>query len=136
MKRALFAVAAAAFALVVGTMRADAAPTVSAAVDSIATVSGAVTTHFEFDVYNCPAGADLVIADWEAHQPSRPESIAVSGFQPYGISNGDAVQHLTLLAASGSFLAGEQWVGSGTILCGAVAIPVEGQGQTKSLNGI
>jgi hypothetical protein len=40
------------------------------------------------------------------------------------------------LKAGGNFVAGERWVGSGTVACGAVLIPVAGNGTTKSLNGV
>jgi hypothetical protein len=136
MKRALIALAVTASVLAAATTRAEAAATVSAQVDSVATVTSQVTTVFDFDLYNCPPGLDIAIVEWEAHQPSRPESFAGSGFQPYGLSNGDPVQHLTLITGSAAFLPGEQWIGSGTIACGAVLIPVEGHGTTQSLNGV
>jgi hypothetical protein len=46
------------------------------------------------------------------------------------------VQHLTIEAGASSFLAGERWVGSGTVNCGAIVIPVTGSGQAKSPNGV
>ena len=109
---------------------------VSADVDSIATVTGSHTVVFDFDLYNCPVGEPIVIVDWEASQPDRPESGAAAAGAPYGASNGDAVQHLTLDIDSSSFLAGERWVGSGHIACGELVLPVSGSGQTKSLNGV
>jgi hypothetical protein len=110
--------------------------TVSAQVDSIATVISAVNVDFDFDLYNCPAGLEIVIVEWEANQPSRPDSGAASAGQSYGLSNGSSVQHLTLFAGSSSFLAGERWVGSGLVACGPFMIPVQGSGMTKSLNGV
>jgi hypothetical protein len=109
---------------------------VSASVDSIATVTGSHVVVFDFDLYNCPAGEQMVIVDWTATQPQRPDSGAATAGVPYGASNGEPVQHLTLDIASSSFLAGDRWTGSGDIACGAVVIPVAGSGQTKSLNGL
>ena len=108
----------------------------SANVESIATVTGSHTVVFEFDLYNCPAGQPIVITDWSAQEPDRPDSGAATAGVPYGLSNGDSIQHLTLDVDSSSFLAGERWVGSGDVACGAVVIPVAGSGQTKSLNGV
>jgi hypothetical protein len=125
-----------AFALMaLGTGAAGAANSPSANVESIATVSNQITVVFEFDLYNCPAGSEIIIDEWTANEPSRPDSGAVSGLSDYGLSNGDRVQHLVLQTGASSFLPGEQWVGSGTISCGATIIPVAGAGQTKSVNG-
>jgi hypothetical protein len=136
MKRAVLA-AAACLAVVAATSAGATAGTApTAQVDRVATVISAVNTIFDFDLYDCPAGAEIVIVEWTATQPNRPDSGAASGLQPYGLSNGDPVQHLTLITGSSSFLAGEQWVGSGTIACGPVVIPVEGAGTTQSLNGV
>ena len=110
--------------------------TVSAQVDSIATVTSAVNVVFDFDLYNCPAGEPIAIVEWIANEPSRPDSGASSILDEYGLSNGDPIQHLTLSANSSSFLAGERWVGSGSVQCGAVTVPVAGSGQAKSLNGV
>ena len=123
------------FALMaLATGGAGAANSPSANVESIATVTNAITVVFEFDLYNCPAGSEIVIPEWTAKQPSRPDSGA-TGAQPYGLSNGDNVQHLVLETGASSFLPGEQWVGSGSIACGPTVIPVAGAGQTKSVNG-
>jgi hypothetical protein len=129
----LCAAVATAFALPAGTAGA-ASSTPSANVDAVATVTSANTVVFEFDLYNCPAGMPITV-DWIANEPSRPDSGAAGGGD-YGLSNGDAVQHLTLLASSSSFLAGERWTGSGTVNCGLAAIPVAGSGQAKSPNGV
>lgn len=109
---------------------------VSAQVDSIATVLSSVNVDFAFDLYNCPAGLEIVIVDWEASEPSRPDSGAAAAGAPYGLSNGGSVQHLTLMTGSSGFLAGESWVGSGLVACGTFMIPVQGSGMTKSLNGV
>ena len=125
-----------AFALMaLATGGAGAATSPSANVESIATVTNQVTVVFEFDLYNCPAGSEIVVVEWTAHQPSRIDSDAGSGAQSYGLSNGASVQHLVLQAGASSFLPGEQWVGSGSIACGLTIIPVTGAGQTKSVNG-
>ena len=125
-----------AFALMaLGTGAAGAANSPSANVESIATVTNQITVVFEFDLYSCPAGSEIAVVDWTANQPSRPDSGAVSGFQGYGLSNGDPVQHLVLQTGASSFFPGNQWVGSGSIACGATIIPVAGAGQTKSANG-
>jgi hypothetical protein len=110
--------------------------TVSVQVDSIATVISSINVDFDFDLYNCPAGFEIVIVEWEANEPSRADSGAASAGQSYGLSNGSAVQHLTLFAGSGGFLAGARWVGSGIVACGPFTIPVQGSGMTKSLNGV
>ena len=108
----------------------------SASVDSIATVVvNANVVNFDFDLYNCPAGSEIVVVDWNATEPDRSDS-AATGTSPYGISNGDPVQHLTLSAGASGFLAGERWVGSGLIACGTAIVPVSGSGTTKSLNGV
>jgi hypothetical protein len=135
MKRVFALVAvAAAFAAPAGTASGAASQAPSANVDSIATVTSANTVIFEFDLYNCPTGNPITV-DWTANQPARPDSGAVGGGD-FGLSNGTSVQHLTIEAAMSSFLAGERWVGTGTVNCGAVAIPVTGSGQTKSPNGV
>jgi hypothetical protein len=137
MKRVLWAVLLAAvtgaFAGVDGAGASGSTPTAS--VESIATVTGQVTVVFDFDLYNCPAGQPITITGWLANQPSRPDSGAAASGADYGVSNGAAVQHLTLEANQNGFLAGDQWVGSGSVNCGAVMIPVSGGGQTKSVNG-
>jgi hypothetical protein len=139
-KRALLSTAVIGLTLMVaGTGSAGAAAsggTVSANVDSIATlvISGSVV-NFDFDLYNCPAGSEIIIVDWIANEPNRPDAGA-AGTTPIGISNGDQVQHLSLSAGASGFLAGERWVGSGQIACGAVVVPVAGAGTTKSLNGV
>jgi hypothetical protein len=115
---------------------AEAATTPNANVDNIAVVASAVTVVFEFDLYDCPAGAEIAVVDWTAKQPSRPDSGAAGGFQPYGLSNGDHVQRLVLEVGASSFLPGETWVGTGTIACGTVLIPVAVSGQTRSPSGV
>lgn len=135
MKRGLI-IGVAALAAMIGGASAPASTEPSANVEPVATVISNVNTIFDFDLYNCPAGAEIVIVDWEARQPARPDSNAASALASYGLSNGDPVQHLTLFAGSGSFLAGEQWVGSGHIACGLVIIPVEGSGTAKSATGL
>jgi hypothetical protein len=141
-KRALLSTAVIGLTLMVagtGTGSAGAAAsggTVSANVDSIATlvISGSIV-NFDFDLYNCPAGSEIIIVDWIANEPDRPDAGA-AGTTPIGISNGDQVQHLSLSAGASGFLAGERWIGSGQIACGAVVVPVAGSGTTKSLNGV
>jgi hypothetical protein len=121
--------------MVLGSGAAGAANSPSANVESIATVTNQITVVFEFDLYNCPAGSEIIVDDWTANEPSRPDSGAISGLQDYGLSNGASVQRLVLQTGASSFLPGEQWVGSGTISCGTTVIPVSGAGQTKSVNG-
>jgi hypothetical protein len=139
-KRALLSTAVIGLTLMVaGAGSAGAAAsggTVSANVDSIATlvISGSIV-NFDFDLYNCPAGSEIIIVDWIASEPNRPDAGA-AGTTPIGISNGDQVQHLSLSAGASGFLAGERWIGSGQIACGAVVVPVAGSGTTKSLNGV
>jgi hypothetical protein len=136
MGRLLLAASVMLVALAMGNGASASGSGVSAQVDSIATVTSPINVVFEFDLYNCPAGNPITIVDWMATEPSRPDSGAVAGLSDYGLSNGAPVQHLTVLAGASSFLAGEQWVGSGFVNCGAVTILVEGSGQTKSLNGV
>jgi hypothetical protein len=133
MKLTSVAVLAAVTALV-GASSASSSTAPSASVENIATVIiGGVATDFEFDLYDCPAGMDMAVVAWEAQQSDT--NVVTSGTQPFGISTGENVQHLTL-TASGNFLAGERWVGSGFVSCGATLIPVSGSGTTKSLNGV
>jgi hypothetical protein len=138
-KRALLSTAVVVLTLGAGTTTAGAAANggaISASVDSVATVViNANVVNFDFDLYNCPAGAEIIVVDWNATEPNRPDAGA-AGTTPVGISNGDQVQHLTLSAGASGFLAGEKWVGSGQIACGAVVVPVAGSGTTKSLNGL
>jgi hypothetical protein len=110
---------------------ADNEPTAN--VENIATVVfGGIVTDFEFNLYDCPAGEPMAV-EWQAQQPSG--NSVVIGIQPVGTSSGAHTQHLSV-PAGGDFVAGERWVGSGTVYCGIVAIPVAGSGTTKSLNGV
>jgi hypothetical protein len=124
----------AAFALLVGTPGALSSTGFDAQVQNIATVViGNIATNFEFVVRNCPAGEEMAVVAWDAEQPARaPGNGVSSGTQPYGPSTGEQVQYLTL-TAGGNFPAGEQWVGSGFVACGATVVPVQGSGQTKSV---
>jgi hypothetical protein len=137
MKLASVAALAAICATLAVAPSADSSTAPSATVENIATVLiGGVATDFEFNLYNCPAGAEMAVVQWDAEQPARPPGNGVSvGTQPFGESTGEQTQHLTL-TAFGGFVAGERWVGSGTIACGDVLIPVSGSGTTKSLNGV
>jgi hypothetical protein len=135
MKR-VFLCALVALGICAASASASASSTVSANVDSIATITGSHTVVFDFDLFNCPAGELIVIVDWTSNEPSRPDSGAATAGVAYGLSNGDSVQHLTLDIDSSSFLAGEAWIGSGHIACGEVVVPVAGNGRTKSLNGV
>jgi hypothetical protein len=117
-----------------GASSANSSTAPTASVENIATVIiGGVATDFEFNLYDCPAGEEMAVVEWEAQQPNG--NVVTSGTQPFGASTGANVQHLTL-TAGGSFVAGERWEGSGTVSCGAVLIPVSGSGTTKSLNGV
>jgi hypothetical protein len=134
MKLTTVAIVAAGLVALAGAPSAASTTAPSASVENIATVIiGGVATDFEFNLYDCPAGEQMAVVDWEAQQPNG--NVVVSGTQPFGASTGANVQHLTLVA-NGSFLAGERWVGSGMVACGAVPIPVSGSGTTKSLNGV
>jgi hypothetical protein len=123
--------------LLVGSAGAQGSTGPDARVENIATVLiGNVAVNFEFDLYNCPAGQEMAIVSWDAEQPARPPGSGVSvGTQGYGPSTGERVQYLTL-TASGNFVAGERWIGSGFVACGAVVIPVEGSGQTLAQTGV
>ena len=134
MKRAFLVLASVAALAATSAATAAGGSAPSANVDSVAVVTSANTVVFDFDLYNCPAGEPITV-DWTANEPSRPDSGAAGG-GGYGLSNGVNVQHLTVSASAGGFLAGERWVGSGTVFCGATVIPVTGSGQTKSLNGV
>jgi len=118
-----------------------AAPSASSAAEPTATVENVATvvltevTNFEFNLYDCPAGEDMAVLEWTAEEPSRPGNGAAAGLTPFGTSSGAHTQHLTLSAGS-NFTAGERWVGSGTVVCGTVLIPVSGSGTTKSVNGV
>ena len=136
MKLTSVAVLAAATLALTGPNVAHSSSAPSASVENIATVLiGNVATNFEFNLYDCPAGADMAVVEWDAQQPSRPGSGVSLGTQPFGQSTGAQTQHLTL-TAGGDFVAGERWVGSGIVACGDVLIPVSGSGTTKSLNGV
>jgi hypothetical protein len=137
MKLSSVAAMSALLAILVGSSGAQGSAGVGARVENIATVIiGNAATNFEFDLYNCPAGAEMAIVSWEAEQPNRAPGTGVSsGTQFYGPSTGAAVQYLTL-TAGGNFVAGERWVGSGFVACGTVVIPVEGSGQTVAQTGV
>ena len=135
MRLATVAAMAAVVVALAGASSAGSANAPSADVENIATVVLTNVTNFEFNLYDCPAGDEIVIVDWLAEQPARPGNQAEAALQPYSLSTGEQVQHLTLSAAS-DFIAGERWEGSGTVACGAVLIPVSGSGTTKSLNGV
>jgi hypothetical protein len=138
MKRGLLVVLVVVLAALAASAGARGSTTVDARVESIATVLNSfVATNFEFDVYNCPAGEEMAIVLWEADQPAGGpgNQHVAAGNQPFGLSTGAQVQHLTL-TAGGNFNAGERWVGSGFFVCGAVVVPVAGGGQTVSLNGV
>jgi hypothetical protein len=134
MKRAFLVLLATAALAATSAATAAGGSAPSANVDSIATVTSDTSVVFDIDLYDCPPG-NLIVVEFAANEPSRPDSGAAGGGS-YGLSNGDHVQHLTVFTNSSSFLAGEQWVGSGTVFCGAIAIPVTGSGQAKSLNGV
>ena len=136
MKLATVTAVAAAVVALAGASFARSSTGPDARVENIATVLiGFIAADFEFDLYNCPAGADMVVVDWQAKQVNQPGNTAEAALAPFGVSTGEQVQHLTLTASS-NILAGESWVGSGTIACGAVLIPVSGSGQMLSQNGI
>jgi hypothetical protein len=135
MKLTIVVAAAVVIAALAAASSASSSTAPSATVENIATVVTANVTDFEFNLYDCPAGDEIVLVDWLAEQPARPGNQAEGGGQPYGLSTGEQVQHLSLSAAS-DFIAGERWTGSGTVACGAVLIPVSGSGTTKSLNGV
>lgn len=117
------------------TASAGAGSAPSATVQNTATVVLSHVVDFEFALHDCPAGEPIEIVDWEANEPARPDSGA-TGAQVYGVSNGERVQYLVLDTGASDFLPGETWVGSGTIACGTISIPVAGSGQTKSTSGI
>ena len=136
MKLTAAAVFAAACAMLLGTTTARASTGVNARVENIATVMvGFIATNFEFELYNCPAGAEMAVDFWQAEQPMRAPGLGVVGSQPFGPSTGEQVQYLTL-TAGGNFVAGDAWVGDGFVSCGPFVIPVSGSGQTMSQNGL
>jgi ABC-type phosphate transport system substrate-binding protein len=133
MKLTTVAAAAAVVVAFAGASSAHSSSEPTANVENIATVIiGGIATDFEFNLYDCPAGEPMAV-EWQAQQPSG-NNVSI-GVQPVGTSSGANAQHLTL-TAGGDFVAGERWVGSGTVFCGAAAIPVSGSGTTKSLNGV
>jgi hypothetical protein len=134
MKLTTVAAAAAVLLALAGASAAGSANTEPTAdVENIATVViGGLVTDFEFNLYDCPAGEPMAV-EWQAQQASG--NSVVIGVQPVGTSSGANTQHLTV-SAGGDFVAGERWVGSGTVFCGSVPIPVSGAGTTKSLNGV
>jgi hypothetical protein len=133
MKLTTVAAAAAVLVALAGASSARSANEPTANVENIATVViGGLVTDFEFNLYDCPAGEPMAV-EWQAQQPSG--NSVVIGVQPIGTSSGANAQQLTV-SAGGDFVAGERWVGSGTVFCGIVAIPVSGSGTTKSLNGV
>lgn len=139
MKRAALIVLVAVTVLLAASANAAASGTTSggiyATVDSIATVTGATSVVFDFDLFNCPAGQQMVVVNWSATEPESSESMATIDGVPYGPSTGENVQHLTAQAGSTAFFAGETWVGSGSIACGGVVVPVSGSGSATSING-
>ena len=135
MKRAVLSVLVAATILLAASANATASAGVYATVDSTATVTGANTVVFDFDLFNCPAGQPMVLVSWSATEPDRPEAIAMTGGEQYGLSTGERDQHLTALADAAAFLADTTWVGSGSVACGDVVVPVSGSGLARSING-
>ena len=135
MRLATVAAMAAVVVALAGASSAGSSTAPSATVENIATVVLTEVTNFEFNLYDCPAGQDMAVLEWEAEQPARPGNGAAAGLTPFGTSSGEHAQHLTLSAGS-NFTAGERWEGSGTVVCGLVLIPVSGSGTTKSLNGV
>lgn len=133
MKLTTVAAVAAVMVALAAAPSAGAANEPTANVENIATVViGGLVTDFEFNLYNCPVGEPMAV-EWQAQQPGG--GAVVIGVQPVGTSSGANTQHLSV-SAGGDFVAGERWAGSGTVYCGAVAIPVAGSGTTKSLNGV
>jgi hypothetical protein len=135
MKLTTVAAVAAVVVALAGASSARSANQPTANVENIATVVLTEVTNFEFNLYDCPAGLDMAVLEWTAEEPSRPGNGAAAGLTPFGTSSGAHTQHLTLSAGS-NFTAGERWVGSGTVVCGTVLIPVSGSGTTKSVNGV
>jgi hypothetical protein len=135
MKLAAVAAVAAVLVALAAASSARSATQPTADVENVATVVLTEVTDFEFNLYDCPAGLDMAVLDWTAEQPDRPGNDAAAGLTPFGTSSGEHAQHLTLSAGS-NFTAGERWVGSGTVVCGTVLIPVSGSGTTKSVNGV
>src|SRR4029079_3712915 len=137
MKLTTVVAAAAVIAALAAASSAHSSTGPSASVENIATVIiGNVATDFEFNVYDCPAGDEMVVVEWEAEQPARaPGEGGSGGSLSFGESTGAQTQHLTV-TAGGNFIAGERWVGTGLVACGGVLIPVSGSGTTKSLNGV
>ena len=135
MKLTTVAAVAAVVVALAGASSAQSANEPTASVENIATVVLTNVTNFEINLYDCPFGEDMVVVDWTAEQPARPGNGAAAALVPFGTSSGAHTQHLTLSAGS-NFTAGERWVGSGTVVCGTVLIPVSGSGTTKSVNGV
>jgi hypothetical protein len=110
--------------------------TPSAQVDSMAVVVMHVvtnaTTNFTFSVFDCPAGAIINIV-WTAEQPTP--GTTTEGEGTFVSSTGDPVQHF-VVSTVGGFRPGFAWNGMGVVSCGAVTIPISGQGQTKSAHGM
>ena len=137
MKRVLgISLLLAALVLSVGTAAGGSAAMPSADVEPIAVVVLNVgttsTTNFNFNVYNCPAGAVINIT-WDAEQVEA--GTAATGDALFILSTGDPVQHV-VLSAVGNLRPGFMWTGSGVVTCGPVPIPVTGGGQTKSTHGL
>jgi len=135
MKLATVAAAAAVVVALLCATASRAATGPTADVENIATVVLSNVTNFEFNLYDCPAGMEMIVVEWSAEQPSRPGNGAEIAGLSFGPSTGANTQHLTASAGS-NMIAGERWVGSGIVACGATLIPVSGSGQTKSLNGV
>jgi hypothetical protein len=137
MKLRALGVLATLFVALVNSPAAQSSTGPSAQVENIATVVIGGTgglVDFQVDVRNCPAGDPITLIDWTADQPSRVETAAAAPPVEYGPSTGTTM-NLTV-SAFGNFVAGESWVGSGSIMCGAVLIPLVGSGQTHSVHGV
>ena len=89
-------------------------------------VSTNTFTNFEFSVTACPEGQPITIT-WEATQPDKGDTSA--GEATY-FSGPDNTQRF-IVTTVGAFSPGYRWVGTGTVTCGPVVIPVTGSGTTK-----
>jgi hypothetical protein len=101
----------------------------------VATITSHVQIAYDFVLYNCPPGVEIVVDDWQASEPNKPDAGALIVAADYGLSTGEPVQRLVAGVNQNAFLADEQWVGQGEVSCGPVTVPVTGSGQARSING-
>lgn len=112
------------------------APGFHVEVNPVATITSHIEISYDFVFYNCPPAAEMVVDDWQAQEPNKPDAGAIIAGVDYGLSTGEPRQRLVAGVNQNAFLADEAWVGSGHATCGALTVPITGSGVARSVNDI